>query len=434
MTEQYSIWKDRAILPSYEQLTGSKNTDVLIIGGGLCGILCAYKLKNTGIDCTVLDSQNICGGVTGNTTAKITSQHGLLYHKLLKNFGAEKARFYFEANQAAVDSYRQLCKNIDCDYEEKDSYIYSSQEAKLKEEKEALDKLGINAEFERELPVDVAAFGAIRFKNQAQFSPLKFISEIVKELEIYEHTPILEFDGNKYKSDLGSITANKVIVATHFPIFNKHGAYFLKLYQHRSYVIALENALDVRGMYADEADKGMSFRNYGDFLLVGGGDHRTGKKGGNWAELETYAAKHWPDSRIKYRWAAQDCVSLDGIPYIGQYAPRLPNAYVASGFNKWGISSSMLAADLLTDLITGKENKYTELFDPSRSILHPQLFINAFETTTNLLTPTKPRCPHLGCALKWNKAEHSWDCPCHGSRFADTGKLQDGPATGNLKQ
>ena len=221
----------------------------------------------------------------------------------------------------------------------------------------------------------------------------------------------------------------KIIVATHFPILNKHGSYFLKLYQHRSYVLALEGAQKVDGMYVDEDKKGLSFRNYGDRLLLGGGSHRTGKKGGNWHELEKFARKHYPSARVVGKWATQDCMSLDSVPYIGQYSKNTPDLYVATGFNKWGMTSSMVASMILSDLVQGKPNEYAQVFSPSRSILRPQLAVNALESTFGLLTPTVPRCPHLGCALKYNKAEHSWDCPCHGSRFTESGEVINNPAT-----
>ena len=184
-------------------------------------------------------------------------------------------------------------------------------------------------------------------------------------------------------------------------------------------------------MYVDEADKGMSFRTYENMLLIGGGGHRTGKKGGSFNELYDFAKRYFSGAELKYSWAAQDCMSLDRIPYIGNYSKRTPNLYVASGFNKWGITSSAAAAAILTDMVLGRKNEYAEVFNPSRSILKPQLLINGGETTVNLLTPTTKRCPHLGCALKWNGAEHTWDCPCHGSRFEEDGALIDNPATGD---
>ena len=177
----------------------------------------------------------------------------------------------------------------------------------------------------------------------------------------------------------------------------------------------------------------MSFRNYGDLLLLGGGGHRTGEKGGGWNELKTFASRCYPQSETQYYWAAQDCMSLDGIPYIGQYSGSTPNLFTASGFNKWGMTGAMVSAMILSDMIMGNRNDFAEVFSPSRSILKPKLFINGFKAVKNIITPTPKRCPHMGCALKWNKAEHSWDCGCHGSRFDENGKILDNPANGNLK-
>lgn len=429
-----SIWTENSKLPSFPRLNGTKKTDVLVIGGGLAGILCAYFLKQKGIDYILAEGGKICSGTTANTTAKITSQHSLIYHKLLKKMGTEKASMYLHANQTALEEYKRLCKNIDCDYEAKDNYVYSLNDTTLLEkELIALSKIGFNAGFAKNLPLPFKTAGAVRFSNQAQFNPLKLVSELCKDLNIFEHTFVNEIKDNRALTDNGEIKAEKIIVTTHFPFINKHGSYFLKLYQHRSYAIALENTPQLNGMYVDENKKGMSLRNYGSYLILGGGSHRTGKKGGNWNEIREAAKKYYPNAREKFHWAAQDCMSLDGIPYIGHYSKRMSDLYVATGFNKWGITSSMVSAMLLSDLVTGKKPDYAEVFNPSRSIITPQLAINAFEATVNLLTPTTKRCPHLGCALKWNSAEHSWDCPCHGSRFSSDGILLENPSTGNIK-
>ena len=198
-------------------------------------------------------------------------------------------------------------------------------------------------------------------------------------------------------------------------------------------MLALENAPALRGMYLDERENGLSFREYDGRLILGGGGHRTGHEGGGWNALEQFAKTHYPDARITHRWAAQDCMSLDGVPYIGRYSAMTPNLYVASGFNKWGMTTSMVAAQLLTDIITGKKSPYEAVFSPSRSMLHAQLGVNAVEAGKNLLTVSPRRCSHLGCALKWNPQERSWDCPCHGSRFEENGRLIDNPATKNLR-
>ena len=239
--------------------------------------------------------------------------------------------------------------------------------------------------------------------------------------------------GNMAVTDCGNITAKTVIVATHFPFINKHGSYFLKLYQHRSYVLALENAQDVDGMYVDDSKTRLSFRNYGKYLLLGGGGHRTGKKGGNWMELRDFAKEHYPHAKELCHWAAQDCMSFDEMPYIGQYSGGTAQLFTATGFNKWGMTGAMLSALLLSDMVQGKRNEYTDIFSPSRSILKPQFFINGFESVTNLLSFTGRRCSHLGCALHWNSAEHSWDCACHGSRFAEDGRVLDNPANGDIR-
>ena len=273
----------------------------------------------------------------------------------------------------------------------------------------------------------------MRFPKQAQFHPLKFAAAIARGLRIYEHTKVLELDPGTAVTNHGTVTAGKIAVATHFPLLNKHGGFFLKLYQQRSYVLALENAPAAGGMYVDEGEKGLSFRDYGGCLLLGGGGHRTGKKGGGWRELEDFAREHYPQARIAARWAAQDCMTLDGAPYAGPYSRGTEGLYVATGFNKWGMTSSMAAAELLADLLQGKENPYAELFSPSRGVLRPQLAVNAWESAVGLLTPTAPRCPHMGCALKYNAQEHSWDCPCHGSRFGEDGRLIDNPAADDKK-
>ena len=430
-----SIWYKDAEKPEFPTLKKDIKTDVLIIGGGITGILTAYLLHEKGVPCVLAEKDVICSGTTGNTTAKITFQHGLIYHKILQSAGAAAAEMYLRANMAAFDRLVGLCGNISCDFERRDNYVYSMDDrGKTEAEIRALEKIGYDAQFCEDIPVPLKIAGAVRFANQAQMNPLKLLFAIAKGLDIYEHTFVREMVGTTAVTDYCRIRAKKVIVATHFPFVNKHGSYFLKLYQHRSYVIALENAQDVGGMYVDENRTGLSFRNYGNYLILGGGAHRTGKKGGNWNELKSFARRNYPAADIKYKWAAQDCMSLDDIPYIGNYSRHTPDMYVASGFNKWGMTGAMTAAMLLSDMACGIRNEFATVFSPSRSILKPQLAVNGLEATKNLLTFTKKRCPHLGCALKWNPAEHSWDCACHGSRFSDSGEVLDNPANGDLRR
>lgn len=427
-------------MPEFPALQKDIKTEVLIIGGGIAGILTAYFLKQEGVDCVLVEKNRLCGGTTGHTTAKITLQHGLIYDKLLNTFGRERAWKYLAANRQAVEEYAKLCKNIDCNFERKDNFVYSvSDRGKIEREIRAFQQLGFDARLCETPSLPIETVGAVCCPSQAQFQPLKFLSALVKDLTIYEHTFVCEMIGNEAVTENGKIHADKVVVTTHFPFVNKHGSYFLKLYQHRSYVLALrgsgkaEQAMQVNGMYLDEDKKGLSFRNYGDVLLLGGGAHRTGKKGGDWEVLRQFAREHYAGAEELCAWAAQDCMTLDGIPYIGRYSKRTKEFFTATGFNKWGMTGAMVSAKILCDLITGKENDFADVFSPSRSMLRMQLFINAFEATTNLLTITPKRCPHLGCALKWNQAEHTWDCACHGSRFSENGRVLDNPANGDLK-
>ena len=429
-----SVWMD-AELPRFPALRGNHRTDVLIIGGGMAGILCAHMLRGKGVDCVVAEASRIGGGITKNTTAKITAQHGLIYQKLLKKLGTERACMYLAANLDAVDRFRELCGDLDCVFTPEDNYVYSrSGRDRLDRELKSLQILGYSAEFAEHLPLPFPTAGAVKFPRQAQFHPLKFLGAISGGLTIFENTAVRALGKHTAITDYGTITADSIIVATHFPFLNKHGGYFLKLYQQRSYVLALEQEIPLRGMYLDTAKNGLSFRGYGSGLLLGGGGHRTGKSGGGWEELEDFAGVHYPGARITHRWATQDCMSLDGIPYIGRYGAATPNLYVAAGFNKWGMTSSMVAARSLSNLITGAEDPYAAVFSPSRSILQPQLAVNAAHAVGNLLSFSTKRCPHMGCALKWNPREHSWDCPCHGSRFESDGTLIDNPAAENLKQ
>lgn len=279
-------------------------TDVLIIGGGLAGLLCAERLTRAGVDCLLIEENRLMQGVSGRTTAKLTSQHGLIYGKLLRTLGAEKAKAYWKANSKAVSELSKLAQQADCDFQIQSSFLYSTgQTQKLQKEMEAYEQLGIPARWREELPLPFPVSGALEFSNQGQFHPLKLASHIADGLKIYENTKAVQFLGNRVQTSRGMIQAEKIIVATHFPLLNKHGAYFLKLYQQRSYVVALENVAPVDGMYLDCQENGLSVRSAGKWLLLGGGGHRTGKQGLGWKLPESAAEKYYPEEQVAARWA-----------------------------------------------------------------------------------------------------------------------------------
>ncbi len=435
----YSIWSREADMPQFPPLEGDTGTDVLVIGGGLAGVLCAYYLRQAGVDCLLLEAETIGGGVTLGTTAKITAQHGLMAGPLIRALGQDRARLFVRANLDAVEEYRRLCAGLGCDLETADSYVYSRDDRELiQREVDDLHRLGCPASFQRDLELPFPVAGAAKVPDQLQFHPLKFLAALARELNIREHTSVRAvgdlIQGERAVStSRGTVRAKRVIVATHFPFLDRFGGYFLKLYQDRSYVIALEYAPQLAGMYRDADERGLSLRSAGPYLLLGGnGGRRTGRPSQGWRPLRETAHRYWPDAKTAAFWATQDCMTLDGVPYVGLYGKNTEGLYVAAGFQKWGMTSAMAAAQILTAMLTGREHPAQAVCSPQRTMPLPALAANGMEAAADLAFPTLRRCPHLGCALRWNKAERTWDCPCHGSRFTRDGRLLDGPAQEGL--
>lgn len=474
-----SIWNESCKFDKREELKGDIKTDILIIGAGIAGILIGYFLKQNGKDVVLIDKAEIASGNTGNTTAKITSQHDLIYDKLIKEFGEKKAKQYADANEIAIKKYKEIIKErkINCDFQELPAYIYSLNEIdKIKKEVEAAKNLGIDAEFVQKIDIPLDVEGAIKFNNQGQFNPLKFLKDISKELVIYENTRAIKIEENLVCTDKGNIVANHIVIATHYPIMNAPGYYFMKMHQERSYVIALENADSIEGMYIDCEKQGYSFRNYKDLLLLGGISQRTGENesGGSYDKLRKFAKEIYPNSKEKYHWSAQDCITIDGIPYIGRYSDSTPNIYIATGFNKWGMTSAMVSAIIISDLILENNNNFLDIFSPKRfdlSLSINNIANDLVKTAKNFIAQkisipsseighirngnagiveyngqkvgvykdkdgkefvVSTKCTHLGCELNWNADELTWDCPCHGSRFDYKGNLIDSPAIKNI--
>ena len=470
-----SIWSQTCSLRDRQPLSGGRKTEIAVIGAGMAGILIASALQEAGARVIVLEADRVASGQTRNTTAKITSQHGLIYRKLTDTLGRDKARQYAMANEAALAEYRRIIveNGIDCDLENQCAYVYGSDAKTLRTEAACAQALGLPATFTADAALPFPVAGAVRFANQAQFHPLKFLAAIAEPLTIYENTPVKAVEDHSLVTERGTVTADKIVFACHYPFVNFPGLYFARMHQERSYVLALEDASFADGMwiFADREKNPYSFRHWKSYLLLGGGGHRCGENstGGRYDGLRQKARKWFPQSREVAHWSAQDCVTADDVPYIGPYAPSRPDWYVATGFQKWGMTASMVSAMLLRDSICGRKNPYAEVFDPGRfdaeavagvmeesgqavKGLARRFFQIPAETAKKLapghggvvfldgekvgvykdedgtLYPVDIRCPHLGCQLEWNPDEKSWDCPCHGSRFDRYGKLISGPA------
>ena len=472
-----SIWTKTCSIPKRESLRKDMETEIAVIGAGMAGILIAYQLQKAGKKVIILEGNRIASGQTRNTTAKITSQHGLKYADLISAIGKEKARQYAMASQTAIEEYRRIIQEekIYCDFEETCAYVYSTDKDRLMKETEAAASVGLPASFQSHADLPFGRSFAMRFDEQAQFHPLKFIKHLSEQLEIYEKTPVLTIDEHAIKTPNAIIKAEYIVFATHYPFINFPGMYFTRQHQERSYVLALENTPMADGMFIGDGETSYSFRTYDKYLLFGGEGHRTGdnRDGGKYEALRQKSKELFPDSLEVAHWSAQDCMPADGIPFIGQYSAGKPFLYVATGFQKWGMTTSMVAAMIIRDMICGKENPYAEVFDPQRFSTEmlsgiayemkeatktlTKRFFKLPEATVNELPPghggvvsvngekigvykeengtlhmVDIRCPHLGCQLEWNPDEKSWDCPCHGSRFDFKGHIINNPAQDDI--
>ncbi len=470
-----SVWSDTVKIPARESLKGNKKADVAVIGGGMAGLLIAYYLQKQGKRVIVLEANRIAGGQTKNTTAKITSQHGVMYSKLEQQLGEKYAKAYASACQEAIDAFEHLIREeeINCHFERVHSYLYSLHDKdELMKELVSARRAGLPVSFREKLPLPFRTEGAVCFENQAQFHPLEFVKAISEKLIIYEHTKVLTVKGHHVNTEHGTVHAEHVVFATQYPFLRSPGFYFLRQHQERSYVMAIEGVEKWEGMYYGTERGDLSFRWYENILLVGGGGHRTGELKGicGYTALEAQISSLFGSYREVARWSAQDCMPHDDLYFIGRYSMYLPNWYVATGFKKWGMTGAMLSAQIITDLICGRENPYAKIFAPKRlhrRVARPNLRHDLCVSTVSVgkgyfhwpirstqypakgeariirrgikrlgvyrdekgkLHTVSVKCPHLGCELAWNSEEKTWDCPCHGSRFHYDGKLIDGPA------
>jgi glycine/D-amino acid oxidase-like deaminating enzyme/nitrite reductase/ring-hydroxylating ferredoxin subunit len=482
-----SCWKT-VKPPEFSRLEGDCNADAVIVGGGMCGLLCAYELLRKGVrDIVILEADRILNGTTAGTTGKITSQHGLIYAALEKKMGTRAAWQYAKANEEAVSRFGQIVRaeNIDCDFVPCDAYLYAcTQEGaeRAREEAETARRLSIDASFAKtcgELPFPIK--GAVKFSGQAEFHPMKFacrLAEILRDrgVKIYEKTPAVALDDNRILTGAGYVYGKNVLLCSRYPFTNLRGFYFARIVQNRSYLAALRDAPELSGMYLDCEETGLSFRSAragGEkFLLLGWGAHKSGHETSvpHYEKLKEEAKRLYPASSVSYLWSAQDCETNDGIPLIGRYRQFGDRVYLATGFRKWGMTESMAAAGILSDLIVSGKSEVADVFSPERAdfgMRAGKFFREAADTAANFLRGyteipkggvaelkngegkivefegakigayrdeegglhgVRPVCTHMHCPLQWNPEDHTWDCPCHGSRFDADGNILEGPA------
>lgn len=491
-----------------EKITNNYETDVCIIGAGLAGLSTGYYLAKEGINVIILDKDNIGQKVSGNTTAKITLQHNLIYDYLIKSFGTDFAMKYFKSNKEAISNIKKIIddENIECDFEYQDNYVYTTNQddiTKIHNEIKAINSLSnilnsnekdIFADFVTSCNLPFKICGAIKVKDQAQFHPLKYMFGLSKAIKnkggiIFTNslvTDVKQKDGvyTTY-TDKHFIKSKYIVIASHFPFKDFPGFYFSKMYQSTSYVLGIDTKSDLfDGMYISSDKPTFSYRTakYKDkkILIMAGGDHKTGYAPDNnqtgYNILEQEAKKYYPNCEILYKWNTRDCITIDKVPYIGDFSNLMPNMFVATGFNKWGITSSNVAANIIRDKILGIKNEYSKIYEATRfspiknahemknitSQVLKSFVTNRIKIKEKNLSAIKndnggiikvngasigiykdingkvfavnPTCTHLGCLLTWNNLDKTWDCPCHGSRFDYTGKNLYDPAFKDLER
>jgi glycine/D-amino acid oxidase-like deaminating enzyme/nitrite reductase/ring-hydroxylating ferredoxin subunit len=495
-----SLWLDTAPDGDFPRLDRPLSVDVAVLGGGIVGISTALLLKRAGMTVAVLEADRVGAGVTGHTTAKLSSLHGLTYARLSSSFGEDGARAHGEANQAGIEQIAQWVEEegIECDFRRKPNYTYAISRDTLgdiEKEVEAAQRAGLPASYTEEADLPYAIAGAVRFEDQAEFHPRRFLLALAALIpgdgsHVFEGTRatgVSEGRPCRVNTTGPTLTAGQVVVATHFPILDR-GVYFARIHPERSYALGVRvRGATPQGMYISAEQPTRSIRSHpvgdGEILIVGGEGHKTGQGGDTlqrYQALERFAREHWDVESIEYQWASQDNETVDQVPYIGKLAPLSRRIYTATGFKKWGLAQGAAAAMILEDLILGRENPWASLYDPARmkplarvsSMLAltkenanvAMRFVGdrltkrggrdardlgpgqadiaqldgekvaAFRDEDGTLHAVSPICTHLGCQVNWNSGDRSWDCPCHGSRFSPDGEILQGPAVKPLER
>ncbi|WP_232688734.1 FAD-dependent oxidoreductase [Halobacterium zhouii] len=494
--EQTSVWLDTTPETDYGSLSQDVTVDTAVVGGGIVGVTTAFELAEAGQSVALVERDHVLTGVTGHTTAKLTAQHGLVYRYLLDEFGRRRARQYATANQTAIDDVEARVEDlgIDCDFERTAAYTYTESaddREQYRSEADAASALGLPASYTESLPEELDAAGAVQFDDQARFHPRKYLLALADEVDdgdshVFERTTAVDVeDGDpcRVTTDRGTVMADDVVLATHFPIHDR-ALYFARMHPKRSYVLAVELENDPPdGLYYRPGDPYFSVRPVSTAertVLVGGQNHRTGTGGSTEARyrrLERSARDAFDVASIRYRWSTQDQVSVDRVPFVGLHAPFADHVYVATGFGGWGMTNGTAAGRVLSDLVLEGESPWQEVYRPTRfeatastrallshgAATAKHLVGDRFEHQSKEDVRALGRgdagmfevegdrvavyrdddgevhavsavCTHMGCLVHWNDAHRTWDCPCHGSRFDHDGSVIDTPAVDGLEE
>lgn len=491
----HSFWYETGYRNHYPTLQQHLETEVAVIGGGIAGILSAYSLAKEGKEVALFEGRDLLSGTTGYTTAKLSAQHQLIYDELISRYDEKHAKLFYEANMEGIAYIREIAEEnqIEAQIEEQDAFVYTQDHNKgqaFTKEADAYKKLGIDGALHQDLPMNMETEAALQMKNQAQIQPVSFLHHVLDVLkkagvDIFEQTLIVATNqdkksGNiKLETDNGhTITCSNAVFATHYPLFDPE-KFYTKMNPEISYALALQATKEhPPGMYINDDLPKRTFRTMQakgkHYLLVGGQSHPIGDDRSEWEryeELYQFAKETFGETEVVYRWSSHDLMTKDRVPLIGQLHPDYPGIYALTGFSKWGLANAAIGAKIIADVMAGRANRYTAIYDPHRDIpdleesgrdahededpistLHlskrssdlqaheatimekDDKKIGVYKDSNGQLHQLDISCTHLGCDLNWNNGDRTWDCPCHGSRFSATGEVIQGPAIEPLQK
>ncbi len=490
-TTNRSLWLQDLPTAATATLSGRHTSEVVVVGGGIAGLTTALLLLRRGFDVMVIEAETVGSGVSGNNTAKVTALQSTKYSTLTRTHDAATAEGYASAATAGVESLRTLAQPFECDLHRAPAATFALAESERESvlaEADAAERAGLPVQWAEQLDLPFPTFGAVRLPEQIVLHPAKYVRGLAAAFvaeggRLFEHSRVLTVSTTapfEVRTADGTAQAEQVVVATHYPILDR-GLFFARLDAERSYCVAvrLRDQTLPEDLSISAGSPSFSFSRHGDHLVVGGQSHPAGDRGvdfDRYTALTDFAQKHFNVAEVTHRWSAQDPRAYDGLPMVGSYLPGASQLWVTTGFAKWGLAMATIGAEILADRISGGDNPHAELFSPHRLSLKsvPTLLQQNAEVAKDLLgdrlSPVKThdtadipldqarvlrdgagkkgvyrdqagalhavslRCTHLGCLLRFNGAERSWDCPCHGSRFDVDGAVLEGPAVQPLPQ